>query len=377
MARQKPSSLSVTQLEDRLTPATTNSPFIASGSGAGSRPLVQLYRADGSIRAQFMAYDAAFTGGVSVAMADVNNDGVMDVITAAGAGGGPHVKVFDGKSVEKLFDPTQPAPAVVIELTELYSFYAYDSRFTGGVSVAAGDVNADGHADIITGAGAGGGPHVKVFSGKTGAEIRSFFAFDANFRGGVNVAVGELQEGRTNGREHADILVGSGAGGKATVKGFNGKTGEEFFTLHPYGNFGGGVYVTAGDLTGDGFDDLITGAGAGGGPHVKAFDGFTLGHLATILLPEGGVQPIRNFYAFDSKFGGGVRVAATDLNGDGKVDIVAGAGVGGGPHMKVFNGTGSGELVNRFKHGLTPDTREFTSGVTVGAAYKPVRPTNA
>src|SRR4051794_7920963 len=63
--------------------------------------------------------------------------------------------------------------------------------FTGGVSVAAGDVNGDGFPDIVTGAGPTGGPHVKAFSGKDGSELFSFYAYDAGFTGGVNVAVGD------------------------------------------------------------------------------------------------------------------------------------------------------------------------------------------
>ena len=51
------------------------------------------------------------------------------------------------------------------------------------MNVAAGDVDGDGLADIITGAGAGGGPHVRAFSGADLSELASFFAFDPAFPG--------------------------------------------------------------------------------------------------------------------------------------------------------------------------------------------------
>src|SRR5262249_7300499 len=148
-------------------------------------------------------------------------------------------------------------------------FMAYAAGFTNGVYVAAGDTNGDGFADIITGADAGGGPHVRVFSGRDGTALRSFFAHGATVTGGVRVA--------------------------------------------------------AGDATGDGKADIIPGAGPGGGPHIREFDGAT-GAL------------VRQFFAFDTRFTGGVYVAAGDLNGDGKADIVAGAGPGGGPNVSAFNG---------------------------------------
>jgi hypothetical protein len=260
---------------------------------------------------------------------------------------------------------------VVVEITVLNSFFAYHAGFPGGVSVAAADVDADGHADIITGAGAGGGPHVKVFSGRTGQEIRSFYAFDPAFRGGVNVAAGrQLREEAPFVQPQAEILVGSGPGMPATVVGFDGRTGEQFFSHQPYGNFGGGVYVTAGDLTGDGFDDVITGAGAGGGPHVQAFDGYTLGHLATVLLPAGGVQPVRSFFAFDPAFGGGVRVAATDLTDDGRADVVAATGPGAAPTLRAFRGTDGGEIFDVAKFGIPAASPEYLAGVTVGGHIK-------
>ena len=50
--------------------------------------------------------------------------------------------------------------------TRLFSFFAFNPAFSGGVTVAVGDVNGDGFGDIIVGAGPGGGPSVSVFSGK-------------------------------------------------------------------------------------------------------------------------------------------------------------------------------------------------------------------
>src|SRR5205085_10747507 len=103
---------------------------------------------------------AAFHGGVRVASADVNGDGADDIVAAAGPGGGPQMKVFSGKTGGLL-----------------QSFCAYDPRLTSGVYVAAADVNGDGHADIITGPGNGGGPHLRVFDGSTNALISQTFAF--------------------------------------------------------------------------------------------------------------------------------------------------------------------------------------------------------
>src|SRR5260370_431988 len=142
--------------------------FPSGGPDAGVGPHVRFFNADASQRLSFSAYDPSFTGGVRVAVGDVNGDGVPDLITAAGPGGGPHVKIFDGATGNLIA-----------------SFFAYDPSFTGGVYVAAGDVNGDGHADIITGAGANGGPHVKVFDGKTGNVLYSFFAYASTFAGGV------------------------------------------------------------------------------------------------------------------------------------------------------------------------------------------------
>jgi hypothetical protein len=75
-------------------------------------------------------------------------------------------------------------------LNVVASFFAYDAGFTGGVTVAAVDYDNDGVGEIVTGTGAGGAPHVRVFDGATLGVLQEFFAYDPGFIGGVFVGAG-------------------------------------------------------------------------------------------------------------------------------------------------------------------------------------------
>ena len=156
--------------------------YLAVGADAGGGPQVRVFApATANERFSFFPYGTSFTGGVRVAVGDVTGDGVADIITAPGPGGGPHVKVFSGVT-----------GALAAE------FFAYGATFTGGVFVAVGNFDADPALEIVTGAGAGGGPHVKVFNVAGGGAtplagpIGSFFAYGASFTGGVSVAAGNV-----------------------------------------------------------------------------------------------------------------------------------------------------------------------------------------
>jgi hypothetical protein len=312
--------------------ASSASAEIITGAGAGAPPHVKAFSStSGAELASFFAFDPGFTGGVRVGAGDVDNDGLDDIITGAGPGGGPHVKVFDGTTGASLHD-----------------FLAYEPRVTS-IFVAGGDVTGDSFADVVTGVDAGFAPHVKVFSGQNGAEVRSFFAYEASFVGGVRVAAGDV-----NGDGRDDIITAAGPGAGPHVKVFDGATGAElrsFFAYTP--SFAGGVYVAAGDVTGDGRADLVTGAdadAAAGGGHVKVFDGAT------------GAE-VRSFFAYNANFLGGVRVAAGDVDGDGRADIITGAGAGAQGHVKVFNGQTGAEIRSFFAYGPN-----FTGGVYVASS---------
>ena len=289
---------------------------LIAGGGSGGLPTVRAFNLSGPTPVLSFHTDGA--GSVPVAQGDLNRDGIADIISGAGRGSAPLVRAFDGRT---------GAP--------LLSFFAFDPSMSGGVDVAAGDVTGDGVADILAAAGCGGPFVVRAFDGRSGALVREYSAGSPAWSCGLHVAAGDV-----NGDGIADIVVGSAQFNTPAVRVLDGATGSMLRELVPYAPpFTGGVYVAAGDLTGDGFADIVTGAGPGGGPHVRVFDGRT-------GAPAGG--SLASFFAYDAAFSGGVRVAAGDLNGDGRAELITGAGPGGGPHVRVFDGAGGGELLGFF-----------------------------
>jgi hypothetical protein len=260
------------------------------------------------------------------------------LVPGAGPGGGPHVRGFT---------PAGGATAT--------SFHAFHAAFAGGVFVATGHLGLGaGQAEIVAGAGPGGGPHVRVF-GADGTDLSvSFMAYDPAFGGGVRVAVCDL-----TGDGRAEIVTAPGPGGGPHVRVVTVADGRasvlaEFLAYDR--TFVGGVFVGCGDVDGDQVGEIITGADAGGGPHVRVW-----------RLTGGTVVERGSFMAYAPAFGGGVRVAALDVDGDGQAEIVTGPGPGGGPHVRVLRlrpRTGVVDSVLDFS-AYAPT---FSGGVFVGGA---------
>jgi uncharacterized delta-60 repeat protein len=297
-----------------------------------------------------LTFFPGFTGPVRTAVADVTGDGISDLIAGAGPGGGPHVRVLDGRT-----------RAVIAE------FFAFEPTFTGGVFVAAADLTGDGKAEIVVTPDQGGGPVVAIFD-RTGATLTRFLGIDdPDFRGGARTALGDI-----NGDGVPDLIVSAGFGGGPRVAVFDGtgllaggpdlpKLVKDFFAFED--SLRNGAFVAAGDVNGDGHADLVFGAGPGGAPRVRVFDGQNL--KTSYYYPIGSGElclhgicpavyfavlvPLADFFAGESSLRGGVRVATRDADGDGRAALVTGSGEEEPSRVRVYD---SGTLL---AGGTTPD----------------------
>jgi Peptidase family M23/FG-GAP-like repeat len=249
--------------------------------------------------------------GINLAMGNFDSNPDIETVVGAGIKGGPHVKIYKGST----FTGNQ--------------FFAYNTDFRGGVDVAAGDVDGDGIDEIITGAGPGGGPHVRVFK-TDGTNVASFFAYDARFSGGVRVAAADV-----DGDGRAEIITGPGAGGGPNVKVFeiDGTPIASYFPYNP--SFNGGVDVAGGDVQGDTKAEIVTAAGPGGGPHVRV-----MSYVGNTATPVNYLTDFFAYDA--TTFNGGVRVSVGNVQkNSAKSEILTVPDSSGGPNIKMFNGNGS------------------------------------
>jgi len=303
--------------------------IIGSDDGCNTLPLVRILDPEtGDLISEFLAFEPTFTGSVRVASGDLTGDGIAEVVVANGrnrlgeirvftpAGvelteyrtipfvngysGGVEVAVADvdgdgfndliaGKSVGqgrvKIFrvDPSLPDPVI----DDKYAgFYAYKYPYNAGTMVAGADIGTyvngvkvsdalDGKAEIISLPNAGKRARVKIVdvTGKP-TVVRTLFAFAQDFRGGGTVSVGEY-----DGDGVLDIFVGMGVGGQSTVDVFSGATGAKLAKITAFREFAkpqARVFAAALDLDEDGVIDNVYGvqgaSGGGGTDGVLDFD---------------------------------------------------------------------------------------------------------
>jgi FG-GAP-like repeat/FG-GAP repeat len=273
----------------------TTAPWPPTDNGPDQRVVV--YHADGTRVGSFSAYDGLFQGGVRVALGDVNNDGANEVVTAPGPGMEPEIGVY----LQTWANDRDRG-------TRLAHFLAYEPGFHGGVSVAVGNVVGGSSAQIVTAPGPGRPADIRVFS-PGGQLLSTFRAFEDSYTGGVSVAVGDLDADGS-----PEVVVGT-LTGPARVRVFHGN-GMPWSTpqLTPFGGYDRGVEVAVADLDGTGFGLVLVAQATGSDPLAALVDPFN-GGIRQYLPPLSSTT--------------GLRIAAGDLNADGRDEIVYAPGWGG------------------------------------------------
>lgn len=303
-------------------------PELIVGAGEGSAPVVKIFALNGELKNSFFAYEKSFTGGVRVAAGDVNGDGAADIITAPGPGREPTLRMFNGKG----------------GYTTPNGFLAYDKTFQGGVHVAVGDVNGNGKDEIVTTPGAGGGPHVRVFDGAFNV-IADTFAFDRDMRDGTTPAIVRTGTGK-------EIVIAAESWSEPLVKRFVLRDNILHLTrsfLAFDKEWKHGVTVQAVDINGDGVDEIAAHGNGGGVPELR-------------ILSLGG-NVLGKYMIHDPTYRGGLSVA--QIPGMKKIASISRTPLVVGPldKEKAIHVNITQQRLYAFEHGRLANTFLISSGV--------------
>lgn len=259
----------------------------------------------------FEVMNDEFTGALAVETLDLGGDGQDEILLAYGEISQPYLKIFryDG--------------------TEINTWQPYPQGFTGEISVAAGDLDNDGKDEIITGAGAGGGPQVRIFNGFGETKFhKGFFAGDKDYRKGIKVAVGNVDNDLAK-----EIIVSLINEDQAEIKIFqrDGALKYPSFKFDIDSGFEA-PFVKTLDLGNDGVEEVLVALGSGNSPLIKVF------------RKDGSL--INEYHAYHPAFGGGVNFSPFNYNGQ-KL-IATGSGFSGGPHVRFLDNTGQAKIETHF-----------------------------
>lgn len=214
-----------------------------------------------------------------------------------------------------------------------FSYTAKASR--NGVRIASGDLDLDGYDEIVVGAGNKSKSWVKIFE-TDGFLIRKFRAFKYKYKGGVDVACGDIDG---DGRD--EIAVSKLTKKKAKVKVFRYDGKDVYFDRNVFSKKKGGATVTFADIDGDGNDELVVGTGEGVRSKIKLYDVFTNNDNGELLSVK--------YFPFKKKVDTGVDIAGGDVDGDGVDEIGVSRLTGKKSKVKVYEYNSKRTIAGQFR----------------------------
>ena len=240
---------------------------IITAPGRGRAPEIRVFHQDGTELTQFrtMAYATNFTGGVEVAVGDVNGDGKNDIVTVP-TYGVTEVRVFYNN-----YNPANPLADPIANVPNK-QFQVFSNKFKGGADVTLADVGTfsngstlnalvpDGKSEIIVGNGPGMRSTIYVYDVTgTPTVVDTILPFDNKFKGGIT-----LDAARINADLIPDFIVSAGNGGKSAIEIWDGRVNDTpDVRLAAFTAFGdqktknAPVHAVAVDTNGDGIADQI------------------------------------------------------------------------------------------------------------------------
>lgn len=228
-------------------------PDIAVGSGAGTPAVVKLFTTSGRQYASISPYPVSGKNGAAVAIGDVNGDGYDDLIVVP-AKGTSQVRVYGYNPTNKKFNLWAQG-------------FAYAKTATNGFTVAAGDLNNDGRAEIVVAPRTNGGSVVVLgMSGNTLKKLNQFSPYGKTISSGITVTIGD-----TDGNGRREIITTPGPGFYSQVKLFD-QRGRGLGSFAPTSRYYlGGLTLSTLDVDQDGRDELLTGTYRSGDPGVRIY----------------------------------------------------------------------------------------------------------
>jgi hypothetical protein len=259
---------------------------------------------------------SAATGGTAAGAGDVDGDGFDDVIVGDPTNNA--ARVYSGQTGTLLYSLNGGA-----------TFVNYGRAVDGGK-----DVNADGFADFVVSAPdevTALAPHkgvVRVFSGKDGTQILFLHGFVPGDSLGDRFGTSVALVGDVNADGHADVLVGSpeyGIPGQYTgaARAFSGLNGAVLFTWHGVASLDNfGWSVASGDVNGDGKGDFVIGVPGHDEPFPPCCTIPEAGQVNVYSGSNGGL-----LYSFNGNQTGnslGLAVGTALVNADTRADVIGG-----------------------------------------------------